>query len=409
MAILGNTTRSNTNTTTRRNTRCDVQAIFAIGAILLFCLNWIYVSNIAAVGGPTSMEPFKRYMDEQHQQEHTTNIIGEQHQITNKSTRTETDATGTPDEKDTKDANVEEDPSVTNDDHRTRAYENQNGDVDVDGEEEETNTADNYVFRDPREVVSPLSSPSDRTLTAYLQASDPLVYKVVPVDHDNNKNKNNKTEQRQRQQQQQLEAVTFKHTKSCSKLQAQWPVDELPWPTDNNQWEKHWSESQFFINRDPYLPWIHDVFPTDDGAGIRFISQNKRRCHTGDDFVGLMERLEPQIALLQSVPIQRIVIDDQHENENGANNNQPANSAHPRYKLTDYDHADSDAKMTRFICRFSRDSDDEKSVSTWETMSKYLWNAEMKSAMTRSKRMYKNNGKENGQFWLASLVVRADS
>jgi hypothetical protein len=42
-------------------------------------------------------------------------------------------------------------------------------------------------------------------------------------------------------------------------LPEQWPVDEYP-------------------DADPFLPWIHDVFPTDDGKLIQFVAQNKRRC-----------------------------------------------------------------------------------------------------------------------------------
>jgi len=49
------------------------------------------------------------------------------------------------------------------------------------------------------------------------------------------------------------------------------------------------------------------VFPIHDSSAVRIVAQNKRRCHTGDGFEPLMEKLEPQMALFQGVPIQRKV------------------------------------------------------------------------------------------------------
>ena len=33
--------------------------------------------------------------------------------------------------------------------------------------------------------------------------------------------------------------------------------------------------------RDPYLPWIHDLFISHDGKDVNVIAQNRRRCHKG--------------------------------------------------------------------------------------------------------------------------------
>jgi hypothetical protein len=91
------------------------------------------------------------------------------------------------------------------------------------------------------------------------------------------------------------------------------------------------------VDADPYLPWIHDVFPsafismmgdtttttTDSTTNhyhavqyIEFIAQNKRRCNTDayrekdtekdERFIGDLENLKPQVAIMQPVPIKRI-------------------------------------------------------------------------------------------------------
>ena len=89
-----------------------------------------------------------------------------------------------------------------------------------------------------------------------------------------------------------------------------------------------WEESE---NDDPYLPWIHDYFVTDDGSEIRFIAQNRRRCHTGQNRRSQMAEWEGQIALLQPISVRR--------RASGTN-----------YELTDPKHADF--PETRFQCIF---------------------------------------------------------
>ena len=83
-----------------------------------------------------------------------------------------------------------------------------------------------------------------------------------------------------------LGKVQYPKLSSCSKLSEQWPVDEFP-------------------NDDPFLPWIHDVFPTDDGRFIQFVAQNRRRCHTGttEEEERILNHNAPQIALFQHVPL----------------------------------------------------------------------------------------------------------
>jgi hypothetical protein len=56
--------------------------------------------------------------------------------------------------------------------------------------------------------------------------------------------------------------TAFPKVNSCSRLIEQFPADNFP-------------------DADPFLPWIHDVFPTHDGKFIQIVAQNKRRCKTG--------------------------------------------------------------------------------------------------------------------------------
>lgn len=53
------------------------------------------------------------------------------------------------------------------------------------------------------------------------------------------------------------------------------------------------------VDADPYLPWIHDVFPAQDGAYVEFVISNKRRCNSDPKvFQSDLKSLEPQVALV---------------------------------------------------------------------------------------------------------------
>ena len=58
-----------------------------------------------------------------------------------------------------------------------------------------------------------------------------------------------------------------------------------------------------FPSNDPYLPWIHDFFPTKDGTLMKFIGQNRRNCQTGEGMYASMRHWKPQITLFQPVPV----------------------------------------------------------------------------------------------------------
>ena len=157
--------------------------------------------------------------------------------------------------------------------------------------------------------------------------------------------------------------VSYPNVRSCSGLASQWPIDAPP------------------VDLDPFLPWIHDVFPSSDGRDVIFVAQNRRRCYNGQRRVRNGERLpkgviphqndvhidyaknyhmRPQSALFQHVPLKRLPRDS------------PTNDLEePRYRLASHEEADPDGMETRFICRFkSYDPDASSSSSDAEDDSK---------------------------------------
>jgi hypothetical protein len=130
----------------------------------------------------------------------------------------------------------------------------------------------------------------------------------------------------------QLTVVEYPRLNSCRRLPELFPINDYP-------------------DADPFLPWIHDVFPTDDGQYIQFVAQNKRRCRTGTtpDETASLEHMQPQIALFQHVPVKRLKQQQQQHNQT-------------RYQLTDHPQADPDGMETRFICQFHPSGQETLSV-----------------------------------------------
>lgn len=118
-----------------------------------------------------------------------------------------------------------------------------------------------------------------------------------------------------------LITIEYPRVNSCRRLPELWPIDDYP-------------------DVDAFLPWIHDVFPTDDGKFIQFVAQNKRRCQSGTtpDQVEILEKMQPQVSLFQHVPLKRM---------SGASDEET------RYRLSSHEDADPDGLETRFICTFS--------------------------------------------------------
>jgi Glycosyltransferase family 92 len=155
---------------------------------------------------------------------------------------------------------------------------------------------------------------------------------------------------------------------------------------------------------------IHDVFSAADGSFVEFIAQNRRRCNTGDNQTDNVNRLVPQVTLLQAVSVQRI---------NNAEAAQLApsvwksgfNVSTPRYRLASLDEADDDAQETRFICRFratviDQDTSKPSTRILGETLSRYPFNYEFLSYRKGMRGLLTPKGKDTAFFWLSTLRFR---
>jgi hypothetical protein len=156
---------------------------------------------------------------------------------------------------------------------------------------------------------------------------------------------------------------------SCSRLPEQWPVDDYP-------------------DEDPFLPWIHDVFPTQDGKYLQFVAKNKRRCHTGTtpDEMEILEHMAPQVALFQHVPLRK------------TDNNNNSSSRSPRFRLASHEEADPESIATRFICRFQPSGE----ITFSEFNNDYEWVGYRK----RLKKMFNENGRDNKQIHTSQLLFK---
>jgi len=125
-----------------------------------------------------------------------------------------------------------------------------------------------------------------------------------------------------------LSVISYPRLNNCSRLPELFPIDDFP-------------------DEDPFLPWIHDVFPTHDGKFIQFVAQNKRRCRTGKKPIdeAVLQHMQPQAALFQHVAVKRVPLEGEI-----------------RYQLCSHDQADGDGLSTRFICRFKPSGEETLSI-----------------------------------------------
>ena len=204
--------------------------------------------------------------------------------------------------------------------------------------------ADNVVVN--HDVVTP-----EKKLTLYMEEVDQSSWDIKPLPKRTSSADD-------------LEKVEYSKVNSCSKLPEQWPVDEFP-------------------EKDPFLPWIHDVFPTFDGKFIQFVAQNKRRCRTGTTppEKEILKHMQPQASLFQHVAVKRV--ERQEET---------------RYRLSSHEEADEDGMVTRFICRFK--------PSGKETLSIYNANYEFASYRKRHKRMFSPEGRDNKFIHTTQLIFQ---
>ena len=176
--------------------------------------------------------------------------------------------------------------------------------------------------------------------------------------------------------------------KSCNDLPANLPIDrgfgdhvtsnvnnKLTYASGQlDKWEE--AKEGCPVNADPFLPWLHDMFPDRDGKVIHFIAQNRRRCNSGKQHITDILALQPQVTIMQPVSVQRV---DEATTQALAPELWSDGYSGTRYRLAPHEESDADGMFTRFICRF-RAMDYSQSppalVNIGETLSTYPYNYE---------------------------------
>ena len=145
--------------------------------------------------------------------------------------------------------------------------------------------------------------------------------------------------------------------------------------------------------KDPYLPWIHDVFLSHDKSQVNILAQNRRRCHTGENHLEEMKYWEGQLALFQPLSLKRLA--------NATNYNLDDTV---QYRISSHKEADEDALETRFRCRFKLIDYTQHTVTyQGETLSTYPFNYEFVNWRKKKSSMLED-GKEQSFFWLSPLM-----
>ena len=187
--------------------------------------------------------------------------------------------------------------------------------------------------------------------------------------------------------------VTYPHVDSCSALPSQWPIDNPP------------------TDLDPFLPWIHDVFPSPDGQHVIFVAQNRRRCFNGQRYwrneelpepvvghkgyvhvdPGRNYFMRPQAALMQHVPVKKV---DEVDGE-------------PRYRLASHEDADEDGMETRFICRFKLyDSASSTTEIVGYSLSQFELDYDYHTFRKGYLRTHSEAGYDNHVIWTSQLLFK---
>eukprot|EP00986_Skeletonema_menzelii_P015007 scaffold10826_cov136-Skeletonema_menzelii.AAC.6 len=151
---------------------------------------------------------------------------------------------------------------------------------------------------------------------------------------------------------------------------------------------------------DPYLPWIHDLFLSDDKTTVNIIAQNRRRCHKGKAHKSDMDYWEGQVALFQPVAVTRV-----RNNKATVSKEEIDGSNHVQYyRLSSHEEADEDGLETRFICRFKTIDVQQQTVEyAGETLSTYNFNYEFIN-WRKSRSTMVETGKDFQMFWLSPLA-----
>ncbi|VEU36348.1 unnamed protein product [Pseudo-nitzschia multistriata] len=203
----------------------------------------------------------------------------------------------------------------------------------------------------------------NKLLTAYLEPTESVTYT----------DKNQKLFVRNTSMSS-LQLVTFPNVNNCSSLMKNFPVDEFPLG-------------------DPWLPWIHDYFPSLDGKSLHFVAQNRRRCQTGAANEKQMEFWAPQISLFQGIPI---VVEDRNDTKNTPGGTRKKKQK--TYRLaSSFEEATHNA--TRFQCRFHHVGTKITTLSVFPFDYEYISWRKHKKAMIGP-----HGGKEQSMVWLSQLL-----
>eukprot|EP00429_Kryptoperidinium_foliaceum_P003559 CAMPEP_0176009554 /NCGR_PEP_ID=MMETSP0120_2-20121206/4310_1 /TAXON_ID=160619 /ORGANISM="Kryptoperidinium foliaceum, Strain CCMP 1326" /LENGTH=743 /DNA_ID=CAMNT_0017342353 /DNA_START=174 /DNA_END=2402 /DNA_ORIENTATION=- len=135
-----------------------------------------------------------------------------------------------------------------------------------------------------------------------------------------------------------------------------------------------------YPTQDPFLPWLHDYFVSEDSRYIRFVAQNRRRCDTGENHRDTMSFWEPQVTLFQRIPI--------------------VQESQERFRVaTSLEEATHHS--TRFQCRFTN-TQTQESITT---LSVYKFDYEYITWRKLHRPMIdRKGGKDTAMFWLSTLL-----
>jgi Glycosyltransferase family 92 len=219
-----------------------------------------------------------------------------------------------------------------------------------------------------------------------------------------------------------LKHYEYPKFQTCHDLPAKLPVDRgleldkngepIVWNIGDTETPPNypWDEAPFCpVDADPFLPWIHDLFPSVDGTVLEFIAHNRRRCKTGRKNRKDVLRLEPQVALLQHVSVQRITQSQAVKLAPDLWNDDSASvgSDMPRYRLAPMNESSPDGRFTRFLCRFHgttiQPNGEPQTVIINETLSIFPFNYEFVSYRLGMPTMLTPKGKNNKYYWTSVL------
>lgn len=217
-----------------------------------------------------------------------------------------------------------------------------------------------------------------------------------------------------------LQKYTYPAVRTCHDLPAKFPVDRgleyddmgnpVVWNVGNDPMPDDFPQQEAPycpVDADPFLPWIHDYFPSQDGTRIEFIAQNKRRCRTGKNFDAQVNQLVPQVTLMQPISVQRL--SDQEAQALAPELWHPGDSAprYRRYRLAPHEESDPDGQFTRFICRFHATNweDPSQTKIVGETLSGYPFNYEFAAYRKGSTNtiLLTPGGKDTALFWTSNF------